>query len=89
MSDGHPSLFQPPPSWVASLCERFEAAWKAGARPRIEDYLAPMPPARAAELLRALLAVEVSLRLRDGGAGPGGGAATRPAPGGTTTAPGC
>jgi serine/threonine protein kinase/formylglycine-generating enzyme required for sulfatase activity len=66
MSDGHPSLFQPPPTWVASLCERFEAAWKAGARPRIEDYLAPVPPARAAELLRALLAVEVSLRLRDG-----------------------
>jgi hypothetical protein len=47
-------------------CNRFEAAWKAGERPRIEDYLrgAPEPEHRA--LLRELIEVEIEYRQRGG-----------------------
>jgi hypothetical protein len=53
--------------WIEQVCDRFEAAWKAGHRPRIEDELAGAEgPARAA-LLRELLLIELSYRLRAGG----------------------
>jgi serine/threonine-protein kinase len=53
---------------VNAACRRFEAAWRAGARPPIEDYLADGPePARQA-LLAELLALEVAYRVRDGDA---------------------
>jgi serine/threonine-protein kinase len=46
-----------------AACRRFEDAWRAGARPRIEDYLADGPePALVAELL----ALELAYRARDG-----------------------
>ena len=32
---------------VEALCDRFEAAWKAGGRPTIEDYLGEAPEAGA------------------------------------------
>jgi WD40 repeat protein len=49
-----------------ALRDRFEAAWRAGERPRLEDYLAEAPGSDCAELLRDLLAVELEHRLRAG-----------------------
>jgi serine/threonine-protein kinase len=47
---------------VNAACRHFEAAWRAGGRPRIEDYLADGPePARQA-LLAELLALELAYR---------------------------
>jgi hypothetical protein len=51
---------------VDAACRRFEAAWREGARPRLEDYLAEGPePARPA-LLAELLALELDYRVRAG-----------------------
>jgi serine/threonine-protein kinase len=51
---------------VNAACRRFEAAWRAGGRPRLEDYLADCPePARPA-LLAELLALELAYRDQGG-----------------------
>ena len=51
---------------VDATCDRFERAWQAGGRPRIEDDLGdPAAPGRD-ELLRGLLALEVFYRRRLG-----------------------
>ncbi len=47
---------------VDRTCDRFEAAWRAGARPRIEDYLSEVPAADQPTVLRELIALEVELR---------------------------
>jgi hypothetical protein len=47
---------------VDALCDRFEAEWRAGRRPRLEDFLAPLPGSLRAPFLRGLLAVEIELR---------------------------
>src|SRR5262245_16298690 len=47
---------------VDEACDRFEAAWRAGDRPRIEDYLDGTADAGRTELLRHLLAVEFEYR---------------------------
>jgi formylglycine-generating enzyme required for sulfatase activity/tetratricopeptide (TPR) repeat protein len=44
------------------LCHRFEAAWKAGQRPRLEDYLALVPQPPLPRLLWELLHLEVYYR---------------------------
>jgi serine/threonine protein kinase len=54
---------------VDEACDRFEAAWKAGQLPRIEDYLADVPEADRALLFRELLELEIELR-REGGERP-------------------
>jgi WD40 repeat protein/serine/threonine protein kinase len=47
---------------VDQVCNRFEAAWKDGSRPRIEDFLGDEPkPARTA-LLRELVLLEAHYR---------------------------
>src|SRR3954470_21352314 len=46
---------------VVESRDRFEAAWRAGQRPRIEDYLAEAPEPERPGLLRELLAVELEL----------------------------
>jgi serine/threonine-protein kinase len=47
---------------VDQACNRFEAAWKGGGRPQIEDFLGDQPePARSA-LLRELVLLEVHYR---------------------------
>ena len=52
---------------VVERCDRYEAAWREGRRPRIEDYLAEaLEPERAALLLRELLALELELRSSGG-----------------------
>src|SRR5205807_1683854 len=43
-------------------CDRFEAAWRAGCSPRIEEYLESFAEGERPALLRELLAQEVELR---------------------------
>jgi tetratricopeptide (TPR) repeat protein len=48
---------------IDDICVRFEAAWKAGQRPPIEDYLpSGLPKAEHARLLRELLSLELAYR---------------------------
>ena len=49
---------------VDAACDRFEAAWKSGGRPRIDDYLAAAPEPDREELRPALLALELELQGR-------------------------
>jgi tRNA A-37 threonylcarbamoyl transferase component Bud32 len=61
---------EPPPESLARLvdqvCGRFEAAWRGGERPRVEDFLGDEPePARSA-LLRELIFLEAYYRLARG-----------------------
>src|SRR5262245_12588790 len=57
---------------IDEVCDRFEAGWRAGQRPRLEDYLDVGDTEARRALLRELLAAEVESRLRFG---------ERPAPG--------
>ena len=51
---------------IDQTCDRFEAAWKAGRRPRLEEYLdASGEPVRSA-LLRQLLLADWDCRRRAG-----------------------
>src|SRR3954447_15696193 len=59
----------PSPTLVARIdeaCDRFEAAWKAGPPPRLEDYLDAAPVPERPALLRPLRAVELDYRRRRG-----------------------
>ncbi len=47
---------------VDAACDRFEAAWRAGLEPRIEDFLAVAEAADRPAMLRELLALETELR---------------------------
>ena len=47
---------------VDAVCRRFEAEWRGGGEPRIEDYLARADPSQQVALFRELLALEVELR---------------------------
>jgi serine/threonine protein kinase/tetratricopeptide (TPR) repeat protein len=58
-----------PSERIDEACDRFEAAWRAGAAPRIEDYLAETEEADRPVLLRELVALERELR-RGGGERP-------------------
>ena len=51
---------------VEAMCDRFEAAWKAGRRPPIEDYLGEVPEAGRTLLVRALLELELTYRRESG-----------------------
>jgi serine/threonine protein kinase len=51
---------------IENACTRFEAAWKGGQQPRIEDYLADAPEPDRSRLLRELLALELEYRHRQG-----------------------
>jgi WD40 repeat protein/serine/threonine protein kinase len=51
---------------VDALCDRFEANWQAGQRPRLEAYLEGADEPLRTLLLRHLLAVEWEYRLRAG-----------------------
>jgi serine/threonine protein kinase/formylglycine-generating enzyme required for sulfatase activity len=66
MSDSRTPSSEVPPTFADSLCDRFEAACKAGENPRLEDYLAQTAEARRGRLLRELLAVELYFRIRAG-----------------------
>ena len=47
---------------VDQECDRFEAAWKGGQRPCIEDHLAAVPEPERLALLRELILLEVDYR---------------------------
>src|SRR5262245_18247602 len=47
---------------IDAACDRFEATWRAGPRPRIEDFLAEVSQDQRPTLLRELIAVEIELR---------------------------
>ncbi len=49
-----------------AACDRFEAAWRAGHRPRIEDGLGEAEGPERADLLRELIQLERDLRCSDG-----------------------
>jgi serine/threonine-protein kinase len=51
---------------INRACDRFEAAWRAGGRPRIEDDLEGKAEPEQSLLVRELLAVELHWRLRAG-----------------------
>jgi serine/threonine-protein kinase len=51
---------------VDQVCTAFEAAWKTGQRPRIEDYLPAGPAADRAARLRELVPLEAEYRRRAG-----------------------
>jgi hypothetical protein len=58
-------------SSVDLLCDAFEQAWRAGAQPRIEEYLTNAADAERAALLHELLGIELELR-RERGEQPSG-----------------
>src|SRR5262249_4313614 len=51
---------------VDQVCTRFEAAWKAGERPRVEDYLPEGPQAERSALAAELIPLEAEYRRRLG-----------------------
>src|SRR6266542_551908 len=51
---------------VDRVCSRFEAAWKAGQRPHVEDYLPVGPQAERSALLSGLIPLEAEYRRRLG-----------------------
>jgi hypothetical protein len=55
-----------PSERVDAACDRFKAAWRAGAAPRIEDYLDRVDPDDRPALLGELVALECELRRRGG-----------------------
>ena len=66
----------PPPAPVESLrqidaaCDRFEAEWQAGHKPRVENFLAHAPASDYQAWLSALLDVQRELILRNNAASP-------------------
>ena len=53
-------------TWIDEVATRFERAWRAGPRPRIEDYLGDAAGPLRPRLLEELLRVECQLRVREG-----------------------
>jgi tetratricopeptide (TPR) repeat protein len=51
---------------IDSVCDRFEADWQAGSRPRLEDFLSQVEETERPALLRELLPVELAYRRRCG-----------------------
>jgi serine/threonine-protein kinase len=51
---------------IDEACDRFEAGWKAGRRPRLEPYLSEAPVSQRSALLRELLMLELEFRERTG-----------------------
>ena len=51
---------------IDRVCDHFERAWEAGTRPRLETSVEELPEAERPALLRALLAVELECRCREG-----------------------
>src|SRR5262245_2695305 len=51
---------------IDSVCDRFEAAWKDGLSPRIEEFVGQATGSQRSDLIAALLGVELELRQRQG-----------------------
>lgn len=52
---------------IDARCQAFEAAWKQGDVPKLEEYLEKVPPLGRAKLLRELLVIELNYRQGDHG----------------------
>jgi serine/threonine protein kinase len=63
---GRAALALPLERQVDAVCRRFEAAWRAGRRPRLEDFLADGPEPARPVLFAELLALELAYRGRGG-----------------------
>ncbi len=61
-----PGADEAPDRDVDRVCNRFEAAWRAGHAPRIEDFLAETPAAARLGAARELIALDVFYRRRQG-----------------------
>src|SRR5690242_8670560 len=53
---------------IVRACDRFEAAWRKGLSPTIEEFLERSPAAQRPALLRELVTLEVELRRARGDA---------------------
>src|SRR6478752_4608575 len=51
---------------INQICNRFEAAWKRGQRPRLEDFLEGVPEADRCNVLRELILLEIAYRKQAG-----------------------
>src|SRR5258706_14028773 len=51
---------------IEEVCDRFEAAWRTGGLPRIEDFLGETPEPERSALLGELLVLELAYRRRRG-----------------------
>ena len=49
-----------------TVCEQFEADWRAGASPRLDAYLQAVEPSERRRLFCELLAIEIELRVQQG-----------------------
>lgn len=70
MSKAQQSLSLAAVKKIDMICDRFEAEWRGGGQPKIEDYLgstAGVDRAERAELLRGLLRLELEFRAGNGG----------------------
>ncbi len=54
---------------IDAICLRFEDAWKAGQRPRVEQYLSGVPQPQRSQLFQELLRVELYYDQQSGGHG--------------------
>ena len=54
---------------IDRVCDQFEAAWRAGQRPRIEDHLVEAVGPERSALLRELLLAELECRQGGGDRG--------------------
>jgi len=51
---------------IDAVCDRFEAAWRGGERPALEEYLSEVDPHERSRALRELLHVELGWRRKRG-----------------------
>jgi hypothetical protein len=63
---GEPTLCLSAALRINEACNGFEQAWRAGQRPRIEDYLGDAAPSDQSDLLRELVALEIDYRRQAG-----------------------
>jgi serine/threonine protein kinase len=61
VDDNEPMEGSSPDERDDAICDRFEAAWRAGSGPRIEDYLEGIEGRERADLLGKLLRIELEL----------------------------
>ena len=65
MSESSGPIGEVPPALgrrIDAVCDRFEAAWRSGTAPRLEDFLVGWEGAERAALLHELLALDADYR---------------------------